>query len=81
MEQKQKAVKLEQSNNKEKLLEILPKLKLQWKVWETKSRGFPSIKNKNKKTWNGKNKATRVNAKGPMSNSIAFQNKTKRKSI
>ena len=32
MEQKQKAAKLEQSNNKEKLLEILPKLKLQWKV-------------------------------------------------
>ena len=32
MEQKQKATKLEQSNNKESLLEILPKLKLQWKV-------------------------------------------------
>lgn len=72
MEQKQKAMKLEQSNNKEKLLEILPKLKLQWKVWKTKSKEFPRIKNKNKKTWNGKNKTTRVNSEGPMSNSIAF---------
>ena len=54
MEQKQKATKLEQSNNKESLMEILPKLKLQWKVWKTKSREFPRIKNKNKNTWNGK---------------------------
>lgn len=29
MEQKQKAMKLEQSKNKKKILEILPKLKLQ----------------------------------------------------
>lgn len=73
MEQKQKAMKLEQSNNKEKLLEILPKLKLQWKVWKTKSKEFPRIKNKNKKNFGkGKNKTTRVNSEGPMSNSIAF---------
>lgn len=81
MEQKQKAMKLEQSKNKKKILEILPKLKLQQKIWKTRLRESPRFKNKNEreKSWNGKKKTIRVNSDGPTSNSIAFQNRTKRK--